>query len=54
MYYLLLLTVGTTDMEDTVPYNEDELAALYPNPQLDANEQFIDYFIQVSRNCLFY
>lgn len=38
----------TTDIEDTVPYNEEELAALYPNPQLDANEQFIDYFIKVS------
>lgn len=42
------LTVGTTDIEDTMPYNEDELAALYPNPQLDANEQFIEYFIHVS------
>lgn len=31
-----------------MPYNEEELAALCPNPQLDANEQFIDYFIKVT------
>ena len=42
------LIVGTTDIEDTVPYNEEELATLYPNAQLDANEQFIEYFIHVS------
>ena len=42
------IIVETTDIEDAVPYNEEELAALYPNPQLDANEQFIDYFIKVS------
>jgi len=40
-------TVGTTDMDDTVPYTEEELAVLYPNPQLDANKQFIDQFIKV-------
>ena len=34
-------------MDDTVPYTEEELAALYPNPQLDANKQFIDQFIKV-------
>lgn len=46
--YFPLLIVEATDIEDTVPYNEEELAALYPNPQLEANEQFIDYFIKVS------
>ena len=46
--YFPLLIVEVTDIEDTVPYNEEELAALYPNPQLEANEQFIDYFIKVS------
>ena len=46
--YFHCLIVEATDIEDTVPYNEEELAALYPNPQLEANEQFIDYFIKVS------
>jgi len=41
--------VGTVVDEDTVPYSEEELAALYPNPQLDANEEFIDYFIKVNQ-----
>lgn len=44
---LFSLIVGTIDVENTVPYNEEELAALYPNPQLDANTQFVDYFIKV-------
>ena len=44
--------MGTTDVDDTVPYTEEELAALYPNPQLDANEQYIDQFIKVVCLCL--
>ncbi|XP_065885232.1 ectopic P granules protein 5 homolog isoform X2 [Dysidea avara] len=44
-----LIAVGTTDVDDTVPYTEEELAALYPNPQLDANEQYIDQFIKDSQ-----
>ena len=51
--YFHCLIVEATDIEDTVTYNEEELAALYPNPQLEANEQFIDYFIKVSDTNLF-
>ena len=46
--------MGINDTEDTIPYNEEEVAALYPNPQLDANEEFIEYFIKVSEKFLSY
>lgn len=50
--FLLSQLVGTIDAEDTVPYNEEELAALYPNAQLDANKEFIDCFIKVNRTII--
>ena len=34
-------------LEKLTPFSEQELAALYPNPQLDANPLFVDLFIQV-------
>ena len=49
---MLNTVVGTSDMDDTVPYTEEELATLYPNPQLDVNERFIDQFIKVMCVCV--
>ena len=34
-------------MEDLVPFTEEDLALLYPNPQLDAQPLFVDNFIKV-------
>ena len=33
--YFHYLIEKATNIEDTMPYNEEELAPLYPNPQLD-------------------
>jgi len=35
-------------IEEMTPFSEQDLATLYPNPQLDANPLFIDHFIQQS------
>lgn len=37
-------------LEELTPYTEEDLSLLYPNPQLDANQFFIDNFVKVSIN----
>ncbi len=43
---LLVLTEGER-LEELTPYTAEDLALLYPNPQLDANHIFIESFVQV-------
>ena len=34
-------------MEEMLPFTEEDLSILYPNPQLDSQSVFVDTFIRV-------
>lgn len=52
--YLLVATMHDEANEDLSPFTEEDLALLYVNPQLIANQEFVENFIKVSQRWLWF
>ena len=46
--YIFSATLHSEMNQKLIPYTEDDLALMYLNPQLAANQEFVENFIRVS------
>ena len=48
--WLLSAAIHDEVSEDLTPFTEEDLALMYVNPQLVANQEFVENFIRVSQH----